>query len=187
MPIIKFKARLAFPSLFVPREAKEAGKPPRFEAHGIFEPGSESDLIVKGAMEQAARDKWGEKWQPILEKLKADGRVCYHTSPKTNDNGEVYDGFQGMHWIKATNEARPAVIDKDTSPLTQQHGRPYSGCNALLNVEIWAQDNSWGRRINGKLRWVQYHSEGEAFSGGAPVSQDEFQAIADGATAGDLV
>lgn len=187
MPIVKFPARLGFPALFVPREAKEAGKPPRFEGHAIFAPGSEADKIVQQAVQQAATDKWGAKAPQILEKLKADGRVCYHTTPKTNDNGEVYDGFQGMHWIKATNEARPAVIDRDTRPLTQADGRPYSGCNVIFNVEIWAQDNSWGRRINAKLRWVQFHSDGEAFSGGAPVSEDEFQAIADGATAGDLV
>lgn len=187
MPTIKFTARLAFPALFVPREAMEAGKPPKYEATAIFAPGSEADKAVQGAIQQAATEKWGVKAAGILEKLYADGRVAYHKSPKTNDNGEVYDGFAGMHWLKAANETRPAVIDKDTSPLTQADGRPYSGCSVVMNVEIWAQDNSWGKRINAKLRWVQFRADGEAFAGGAPVSQDEFEAIADGATAGDLV
>jgi hypothetical protein len=188
MPTIKITSvRLSFPALFVPREAMEAGKPAKYEATFIFAPGSEADKAVHNAILLAANEKWGPKAVGTLDKITADGRVCFHKTPKMNDSGEIYDGFDGMHWLKATNEARPAVIDKNTQPLTQQDGRPYSGCFVDASLEIWAQDNSWGKRINAKLRWVQFRADGDAFSGGAPVSQDEFEAIAEGAAAGDLV
>jgi hypothetical protein len=79
------------------------------------------------------------------------------------------------------------VIDRDTKPLTAADGRPYGGCFVDASVDIWAQDNSWGKRINAKLRWVQFRGDGDAFSGGAPVSRTSSNEIAEGASAGDLV
>ena len=78
---------------------------------------------------------------------------------------------------------RVPVIDRDTTPLMPVDGKPYGGCYVDVSVDIWAQDNSWGKRINGKLRWVQFRSDGDAFSGGAPASESEFEAIAEGAAA----
>lgn len=174
--------RLGFPDLFEPDE--KFGK---FGASFPIVPGSDNAKALAAVVDAVGKEKWGAKAKGILDELKAKGRVCYAERAKTNANGEVYDGFEEMHSLQATNEVRPAVIDKDTSPLTAQDGRPYAGCYVDASIDIWAQDNSWGKRINAKLRWVQYRGDGDAFSGGAPVSQDEFEAIADGANAGDLV
>jgi hypothetical protein len=183
MPIVKLtKVRLGFPDLFEPDE-----KYNKFGACFPIEPGSENAKQLAAAVTEAAKAKWGAKADGILTELKAKGRVSYQERPKTNANGEVYDGFEGTYHVNATNDVRPAVIDKDTSPLTKADGRPYAGCHVVASVEIWAQDNSWGKRVNCTLRWVQFHSDGDAFSGGAPVSQDEFESIAEGAQAGDLV
>jgi hypothetical protein len=42
-------------------------------------------------------------------------------------------------------------------------------------VELWAQDNSWGKRINATLKGVQFYQDGEAFAGGVSASADDFE------------
>lgn len=170
--------RISFPNLFEAKAVNGEGEP-RFSAVFVIRPGSENATILSSALEQVAREKWGVKASTTLADLKAKGRVCYQERPKTNASGEVYDGFEGMHHVSAGNTARVPVIDRDTAPLTPQDGRPYGGCYVDVSLDIWAQDNSWGKRINAKLRWVQFRADGDAFSGGAPVAESEFSAIAE--------
>lgn len=182
MPIVKVTdVRVAFPDFWKPDE-----KYNRFGCAFPIEPGSANAKLLEAAQKEAAVGRWGEKAGAILDDLKGKGRVAYRQAPLSKE-GEVYDGFVGMHHISPTNEARVPIIDKDTTPLGPQDGRPYAGCYVDASIEIWAQDNSWGKRINAKLRWVQFRRNGDAFSGGAPVSPDEFQSIAEGATADDMV
>lgn len=186
MAVIKLSnVRIAFPNLFVPKAVSGEGEP-RFSAAFVIQPGSANAKILADAQELVAKGKWGAKAGGVLAELKSKGRTCYKEAPLSKD-GEVYDGFEGMHSLNATNAARPAVIDRDTSPLTQSDGKPYGGCYVDVSIDLWAQDNAWGKRINGKLRWVQFRNDGESFGGGAPVSQDEFSSIADGVEADDLV
>lgn len=187
MAIVKLKnVRISFPNLFEAKAVNGEGEP-RFSAVFVIEPGSENAKVLAQTLSAVAKEKWGAKGETTLADLKAKGRVCYLERPKTNASGEVYDGFEGMHHIGAGNTARVAVIDKDTSPLTAQDGKPYAGCFVDASIDIWPQDNSWGKRVNAKLRWVQFRSDGDAFSGGAPVNQDEFESITEGATADDMV
>ena len=183
--IVKLQnVRISFPNLFEAKAVNGEGEP-RFSAVFVIEPGSANAKTLANALDTVAKEKWGAKGPGTLADLKAKGRVCYQERAKTNASGEVYDGFEGMHHVSAGNTARVPIIDRDTTPLTPQDGRPYGGCYVDASIEVWAQDNSWGKRINGKLRWVQFRADGEAFSGGAPVSQDEFSAIE--ATTADLV
>lgn len=186
MSIVKVQnVRISFPNLFEAKAINGEGDP-RFSAAFVIEPGSPNAAILAETMRAVAKEKWGAKAEGILNELKAKGRVAFKEAPLSKD-GEVYDGFEGMYSLNASNVARVPVIDKDTTPLTPADGKPYGGCYVDASVDLWAQDNSWGKRINAKLRWVQFRSDGDAFSGGAPVSQDEFQSIAEGAAAGDLV
>ena len=186
MSIVKItNVRISFPNLFEAKAVNGEGDP-RFSAAFVIEPGSENAKVLAAALDAVAKEKWGVKAAGILGELKAKGRVAYREAPLSKD-GEVYDGFEGMFSLNASNVQRVAVIDRDTTPLTPQDGKPYGGCFVDASVDLWAQDNSWGKRINAKLRWVQFRSDGDAFSGGAPVSQDEFSNIADGANASDLV
>lgn len=186
MAIVKVtNVRISFPNLFEAKAINGEGDP-RFSAAFVIVPGSENHKALAAAMDAVAKEKWGAKAEGILSELKGKGRVAFKESPLSKD-GEVYDGFEGMFSLNASNVSRVPVIDRDTTPLTPQDGKPYGGCYVDCSVDLWAQDNSWGKRINAKLRWVQFRSDGDAFSGGAPVSQDEFENIADGAGAGDLV
>jgi hypothetical protein len=76
--------------------------------------------------------------------------------------------------VSSRNKVRPLVLDRDKSPLTQSDGRPYAGCYVNGSIELWCQDNAYGKRINATLRGVQFYKDGEAFAGGGSATADEF-------------
>lgn len=200
---IAIQARLAFPDLF---EAVKIGddpkSKPRFGACFIIDPSAKCVIIteelndkgevVKKNREPAtvgevvtrvAKEKWKDKAAGVMATLKEKDRSCYRKTPKRNKSGDVYDGFEGMHWIQSGNEVRPIVMDRNKAPLTPQDGKPYAGCYVNATLDIWAQDNQWGQRINATLLGVQFDRDGDAFSGGAPADADDFDDLGAGADA----
>lgn len=89
-----------------------------------------------------------------------------------------YDGYEGCLYLSAANKKRPTVVDTDRSPLTEDDGRPYSGCYVDAVVRLWWQDNKFGKRINASLDVVRFRRHGEAFGAG-PVSADVLPDIDD--------
>lgn len=173
MKLVLKNVRVAFPTLFEAKTVNGEGEP-RFSATFIIPP---TDPLVKeiaAAIQETAKAKWGEKAGAVLQDLVAKGRVCFSKLPKTNSSGEVYDGFEGNTWLSASNKTRPLILDRDKSQLTAADGRPYGGCYVNASIELWAQDNNFGRRINASLKGVQFVRDGDAFGGGAPASPDDF-------------
>lgn len=177
--------RGAFLNLF---EAKTVGGEgePRYSGAFVIEPGSTNAKTLAAALNAVAKEKWGVKADGILAELKKKGRVCYREEALANSSGEVYDGFESMHVLNASNKARPLILDRDKTPLTAADGRPYSGSYVNVSLEVWAQDNSFGRRINATLKGVQFCRDGDAFGGGAPANPDDFDDLGVEETADDL-
>lgn len=180
--------RLAFPVLFEPKPVGNDGEP-RFSAAFPIAPGSENAEKLEAAVQAVAKEKWKDKAAAILAELEGKGRVCYQKRPLSKD-GEVYDGFEGQHSLNASNKARPLVINSDKSPLTAVDGKVYGGCYVHVAIDVWAQDNSWGKRINATLKTVRFFKDGDAFSGarsGTANDLDEFDSLEAGADADALV
>jgi hypothetical protein len=174
--------RLAFPVLFDAETVNGEGKP-EFSACFQIDPADPQVKAIEKAIEQAAEEKWGAKAEAVLKQMRAQDKVALHDG----DLKSNYDGFQGNLYVSARSTTRPLVIDRDKSPLTERDGKPYSGCFVNASIEMWAQDNSYGKRVNASLRGVQFLKDGEAFVGGGAASEDEFDDIAEGAAAEDLV
>ena len=94
------------------------------------------------------------------------------------DSKAEYEGFEGNFFISSRAKVRPSVFDGQRQELTQADGKPYSGCYVNASIELWAQDNSFGKRINAQLRGVQFLRDGDAFAGGGqPADADEFDEL----------
>lgn len=171
------RVRIAFPALFEAKSINDGD--PRFGANFIIEPNSANAKAVSAAMVEVAEVKWKTKAKTTLDELKKKGKVCFVEDEKKNGSGETYAGFEDMYHISANNAARPTILDRDKTPLVQSDGRPYGGCFVNATVDIWAQDNKFGKRINATLTGVQFHSDGDAFGGGAPASPDQFPDLGD--------
>ena len=165
MATIKLKnVRLSFASLF--KKATFGGEETKYEGTFLIDKETQADQIAEINTAIAAMMK--EK----KAKLSPD-RICFK-----DGDGIDYDGYAGHMSIKAGNTKRPIVIDRDKSPLTEDDGRPYSGCYVNAVLELWFQDNTWGKRVNANLLAVQFAKDGEPFGeGGASVSVDDFDVI----------
>lgn len=174
--------RLAFPQLFVARKVK-ANDRATYSAILLIEPNDPQLLQLKQTIAAVAKERWGDKAAEVLKSLTASDRLCLHNG----DAKAQYQGFEGMMFVSARTATKPLVLDANKQPLTEESGKPYSGCYVAASLDIFAQDNSeYGKRINAGLRGIQFVRDGDAFAGGAPASLDEFDDMSDGAGAGDI-
>lgn len=175
--------RLAFPQLFEPRAFGEDGSDPAYGASFIFPKKHPAFKLVNDAIEAVALEKWEKKAAEVLKQLRSADRVCLHDGDSKPD----YAGFPGNFFIATRNKARPLVIAGDKSPLTAADGKPYAGCYVNATVDIWPMMNKYGRRVNATLSGVQFLKDGDAFLGSPPASLEDFEDLAEGADAGDVI
>jgi len=157
--------RLSFPSLF--RKAVFEGAETKFEATFLLDKENHADLIKAIKADISNRIKNDLKGA----KLSAD-RICL----KDGDDFD-YAGYAGHMSLKASNAKRPMLIDRDKSQLSEEDERFYAGCYVNAIVELWAQNNGYGKRINANLLGVQFWKDGEPFADGERASVDDFDAF----------
>ena len=168
--------RLAFPNIF-DAKAVQPGQDAKFSAAFLFPRDHPCVAELQKALVSVANEKWGGRAAQILQSLKAAGRMCVHDG---ETKGE-YEGYAGNLFVNASNAMRPLVVDEIRQPLTIQDGRPYSGCYVNGIVQIWAQDNQYGKRINASLMGVQFVRDGERLAGAQVATEDDFEAIPEAA------
>jgi hypothetical protein len=169
MKIMLTDVRLAFPSLFKP-QAFEGGTP-SFGASLLMATNHKAVAEIRKAFTTLAKEKWGPKADAVLKSLAATDKLCL----RSGDTKEQYDGFAGNMFLSARSKVRPLILNTDKTPLSEEDGKPYSGCYVNASIELWAQDNKFGKRINAQLRGVQFLRDGDAFGGGgSPASDEEF-------------
>lgn len=165
--------RLTFPSVFEAKAAK-AGQKQKFSASFLFPPTHPAVALLKAAMQEVAKAKWGDKWEEVYNGLKAGDKLAVHDGATKSQ----YTGYAGNLFINASNELRPTVVDGQRQPLTAADGQIYSGCFVNAKIEVWAQQHAeHGRRINASLMGIQKFADGERLSGGAVASADDFEEI----------
>jgi hypothetical protein len=169
MKMVLKRVRLSFPQIWKAQQVNGEGEP-AFNANFIIE-----DLVtaasVDKVIEQVAKDKWGAKADAHLLAIRSKDKTCLHDG-STKD----YDGYAGNFFVSARSPTQPLILDRDKTPLNQISGRPYGGCYVNASVDIYAQDNDFGKRINAQLRGIQFVADGEAFGAG-PASADEFEEL----------
>lgn len=159
--------RISFPSVF--RKATFSGEETKFEATFLMDKEGQADKIaeIEGKIDALIK----EKLKGV--KLKAD-KICL----KDGDDID-YAGYAGNMSIKASSAKRPMVLDRDRSPLTEEDGKIYAGCYVNAIIELWAQNNQYGKRINANLLGVQFVKDGEPFADGVSASVDDFDVFDD--------
>ena len=175
-------ARLAFPHLFEPK-ANDDGKL-SFSAAFIIAPDHPGIPDLRAAIDEVGKAKWGAKWPQLKKEMKAGDNLLIHDG----DAKASLDGYEGNLYFNAYNTVRPLVLDRDKTPLTAKDGRIYSGCYVITILDLWAQENKYGKKINAQLQGIQFFADGDAFAGGGKAADDsDFEEIDDGADAEDLV
>lgn len=164
-------------------EFVNGGDKATFGSSFLIDPNDPQVKVIKDAMMTVAKEKWGAKAGAVYKEMEAGGKLALHNG----DSKASYEGFEGMLFISSTSKTRPLAINRDKSPLTEADGVLYSGCYVNVSLELWAQDNQWGKRINAQIGGVQFNRDGDAFSGGGSAAdEDDFEELGEGADADDL-
>lgn len=158
--------RLSFPSIF--KRSVFEGEEGKYEATFLID---KSDVKTKKMLDKAIEEAISNSG--IKGKIKEDMRCL-----RDGDEAE-YDGYEGCWSFKAANDRRPTVINKDRSPITADDEIIYAGCYVNAIVDIWVQNNKWGKRVNSNLYGIQFYKDGEAFGSHPGDVTDEFDEFDD--------
>lgn len=167
---IKIKnARLSFPSLF--KTELFGGKPTgKYAATLILDKEVHAKEIT--LIKKATNDL-------MMETFK--GKIPSDKLALKDGDESGRPEYAGAYTIKATTIKRPTIIDRDKTPLVEDDGKPYSGCYVNAIISLWAQNNEFGKRINGNLMGIQFYKDGEAFGTGPIDVSSEFEEYDDAA------
>ena len=166
---IKLKnVRLSFPSLFQTSSfgGQDTGK---YDATFILDKVEHAAVIKEIQTEMTRLCK-----EELKSKLLPADKLCL----KDGDDTER-DELQGKWQLKASTKKRPLVINRDKTPIVEDDNIIYAGAYVHAIVNLWVQQNEWGRRINAQLEGVQFHKDGEPF-GSSGIDVNEFDAFSDG-------
>jgi len=168
--------RLAFPALFEAKSIAGSEGAPAYGATLLIDPATQKPLIdeINKAIDAVAVEKWGAKASSHLVAMRKGNKVALHDG----DEKAQYAGFPGVMFVASRSTVRPVVIDKDKSPLVAEDGKPYGGCYVNATIQLWAQDNTYGKRVNAQLLGVQFLRDGDSFGGGAIGSVEDFDDLA---------
>jgi hypothetical protein len=147
--------------------------------------------IVK-AIKKAANEKWGDKAPKLIKACMKSAQTFpfWPGENKVNGEGDVYDGYEGTHYLAAVNSKQrpgtfiPAPADyksatgnrwmQITEESASEHDNaPYSGCHALVTVALWVQDDKNRKAIRCRFLGIAFLKHGDPFGGGDPVLREE--------------
>jgi Protein of unknown function (DUF2815) len=172
--------RLSFPALFTP-EAFKPGDPLKYKATFLVPKGDPQVKAIEAAILAALKAKYPAKADSILKSIRGNpNKFCWQ-----DGDAKEYDGYEGMMALSAKASVRPAVIDRDRSPLAEADGKPYAGCYVNASVEFFAYDSS-GVGVSAGLRGVQFMNDGDSFAAGRPADSNEFEEVTSGADADEF-
>lgn len=135
---------------------------------------------IKAKIMEVAKAKWGAKAEAILRDSKGAGKYPLHDGDVEKSSTK---GYAGNYFVNANADDRPTLLQRDAkTPVVKGDGILYSGCQVNASVDVWAQDNSNGKRVNFGLRGVMFKSDGDKLAGGGGAADvSEFADLAEGA------
>tara|TARA_R110000803_G_scaffold116981_1_gene185534 strand:+ start:5742 stop:6278 length:537 start_codon:yes stop_codon:yes gene_type:complete len=156
--------RLSFPSIF--KKAVFKGVEGKFEATLLLDKADKKtkkklDEVIEAAIKEAK------------VKVPSDKRCI-----KDGDDAE-YDGYEGMWSVKASNSKRPTLINRDKGQIVEEDDVLYAGCYVNAIIDIWIQNNEFGKRANANLYGLQFVKDGDAFGRGNEDVTDDFDDLED--------
>lgn len=160
--------RLSFPHLFIPHSMEE-GQEKKYGATFLFDNTEHDALLTKleTLIDRMALDHF---------KKKVHFKSCLRDGNEKPDREGYGDGTM---FLSAVRKTRPATVDRNANPVTDEDAIFYAGCYVNATIRLWVQDNKWGKRVNAELRAVQFAKDGDSFGVGPIDGEKEFDALGD--------
>jgi hypothetical protein len=172
--ILMENGRFSFTYVYTPYKNKDGNA--NYTTHWIFPENHPQKAELEALIRQTAADAWKEKADEYLKAAAGQDKLCIHRGDISKPGIAEY---KGMLFISASRkiEAPPmTIVDENRRPITIASGKMYSGCWGDLAINLWAQNNAFGRRINAEILGVQHVRYDTKLSGGGAVAAaDEFK------------
>lgn len=154
-----------------------------YPCHFILNPDHPIIPEIVAKMKAACNQQWGTNGADMYDALKAKHMLCLKEGSVMKPGEEAY---KGKLFIAGNAKKRFTIVGPDRAPVASTDPfAPYSGCYGNGIVQVWSQDNSWGKRVNSQVMGVQFAEHGESLGGGRVASPDDFGVVntagADGA------
>ena len=158
------------------KNADGSQSPDKFEATAILKPGGANEKAVKDAIAEVAAEAYGKDWRDLYDEFADDQKGLRKGNLKRSKDNLIYDGFENMVYVTAKSDERAGVYNHNGAVLTEDDGKPYSGCYSDMNIEVWAlKKQGVKKRIVCDLKGIRFREDGDAFGSGAPASKpDDF-------------
>lgn len=158
-------ARLSFPNLF--RKASFQGNETKYEATFIIP--------------KAGNEKWYKEVMAQINESLATSKLKVSPDKMFIKDGDTLDRpeYEDAWVIKAANNKRPTTIDRDRTVLVEEDEKFYAGCYVNASIDLWLQNNQFGKRVNANLLGVQFVKDGESFEGDFVAKADDFDELED--------
>lgn len=182
----KVRGRLSFEHLFVASASVKDG-PKKYRTNVLIDPstkeGKKDIALIENAMDEVKEEIWPGK----NPKFKADRVFFMDGEDMVDADGEIRDGYDGMKFIKLSNDKRPKLRDRDgQTDLTQDDDKIYSGANVIVYGRVYGikDPDKGGNGLFASVDAVQFVKHGEKFGGGG-ISDDEIENLGDDEDDGD--
>ena len=141
-------------------------KPPQFSLTLLWDKDNPKLKKLKDAIEQVAIAKFGAKAPQMLEK----GQL---KNPLRDGDEKDDERYEGKVFLTARSTDKPGCVDVDAEPLMNQSDF-YSGCQARMDVWVYAFDKAGNKGVACILNNVQKIDDGERLGGGPRSAADAF-------------
>jgi hypothetical protein len=167
------RVRLAFgQGIFVKSKPKGASPeaPPKYSCSLLLDRNDPQVAELQKIITAEFAQRFGPKAPAVQKAAEAIAKVCLRDGDLKSD----YEGFAD-HWaLSCSAFTKPSTLDNNRNEVTQESGILYSGCYVNAIVTIKAYDNV-SKGASAEINGVQFAGKGDAFSGGRPAGQDEFE------------
>ena len=90
-----------------------------------------------------------------------------------------YNGYEGQWSIKTSNQEQPDIFNMQKEIVEKNDGTFYSGVYVDAIVQLWYQNNQFGKRVNARLKAVRFRSHGEKLNSQTRAHKSMFDDIAE--------
>ena len=177
------RVRLSFPTLKNKKASVKDGKE-KFSANFIIDPstpdGQRNIEKCRKAIQEAEMETF--KKTGVVKTIEDPKRVVFRPGNKfRNQEGEVYEGYEGMIGISCNSPDRPKLWDRHVTPVEVEDIEDvFQGgywCDAVLKFYCVAGADKGGRGLFCAVNGIRSHQRGQVFSTGGRVTADMFDAL----------
>lgn len=171
MKLVLKNVRLSYANLFEPKAGQD-GQEPKYSANFIIPKTDAAGIAnVRKVMQDAAKEYYAAKGGKVP--AYAPDKLCLKDGSFKSDKDGYGDTVMFVSASRRSDKPAPECRDRDGKTiLTKTSGKPYSGCYVNAVLDVWIQDNKFGKRINCELVGVQFVKDGEAFGGASAKAAD---------------